>query len=53
MAKEKTVTFNATKTAKVPTVVSFRTKDGSIVSFDATKTIKVKAQVSFKAERRK
>jgi hypothetical protein len=50
MAK-KTVEFNAHKTVKQPTKVSFETKDGAKVRFVAEKPAKVPVHVKFKAQK--
>lgn len=54
MAKKKTtsnrtVSFTATKTKKVPTTVNFKTKDGKVVKFKATTSKRVSENVRFKA----
>jgi hypothetical protein len=52
MAK-KHVEFDAHKTVKKPTEVSFTTKDGKKVDFEADKKIKVPAHVEFDANTKK
>lgn len=44
----KKVSFTATKIIKVPTKVSFKTKDGEKVSFEATKLVRKPVKVSFR-----
>jgi hypothetical protein len=50
MAKEK-VEFDAHKTVRKPTEVSFKTKGGKKVSFEAEKPTKVPVHVKFAAEK--
>ena len=50
MAK-KTVEFDAHKTVKKPTKVSFKTKEGEKVRFVADKPAKVPVHVKFKAKK--
>lgn len=49
--KKKTVEFDAHKTVKKPTEVSFTTKEGEEVDFVARKKTKVPEHVKFKAKR--
>jgi len=49
--RRKRVEFEAHKTVKRPTPVSFETKDGEEVSFRAEKPTKVPVHVSFLAKR--
>ncbi len=50
MAKEN-VEFDATKTVKKPTEVSFKTKTGKPVKFEAEKPTKVPVHVKFSAKK--
>jgi hypothetical protein len=50
--KRKRIEFDAHKTEKRPSKVSFRTKDGEKVSFVAEKPKKVPVHVSFLAKRK-
>lgn len=49
MTRKRTVEFDAHKTVKKPTEVSFRTKTGKEVNFTADKPTKVPVHVRFKA----
>lgn len=53
MARRKKVCFRARKIVKVPTRVSFKTKDGRRVSFRATKAVKKPVRVCFYAKRKR
>jgi hypothetical protein len=50
MAKTHKVNFDAHKTVKQPTRVSFTTKEGDKVRFTAEKPTKVPVHVSFRAK---
>lgn len=47
---KKLVKFEAVKTVKQPTVVSFKTKNGETVKFKATKIVKEKQPIKFYAK---
>jgi hypothetical protein len=49
--RKKHIEFDAHKTVKKPTRVSFETKDGEEVRFKANKPTKVPVHVSFLAKR--
>ncbi|MBI3552704.1 MAG: hypothetical protein HY077_09300 [Elusimicrobia bacterium] len=48
---KKTVKFDAHKTVKKPTEVTFVTKAGKVVDFDAKKKVEVPVHVEFKANK--
>jgi hypothetical protein len=47
---KKNVEFEAHKSVKKPTAVSFSTKEGKRVRFEAEKKVKVPVRVKFKAK---
>ena len=53
MARQKKVSFWATKVKKVPVRVNFRRWDGTRVSFRATKAVRVPKKVNFYARRKR
>jgi len=50
MTKKHTVQFDAHKKVKLPTEVSFETKEGKEVDFNARKPTEVPVHVKFKAK---